>query len=60
MNTTVNTEHTNSTWVWSDLRGHAVARVQDGFVVVLRALVQAVAASFAVPHLKDNRGDTGT
>lgn len=44
--------------LWSDLGGHAVAGVEDGFVVVLGALVQTVAASFAVPHLKDNRGGT--
>lgn len=41
--------------VWSDLGGHAVAGVEDGFVVVLGALVQTVAAGFAVPHLKNNR-----
>lgn len=46
--------------LWSDLGGHAVAGVEDGFVVVLGALVQTVAASFAVPHLKDNRGGTGS
>ena len=40
--------------VWSDLGRHAVAGVEDGFVVVLRALVQAVAAGFAVPHLENN------
>lgn len=39
----------------SDLGGHAVAGVEDGFVVVLGALVQAVSAGLAVPHL---RGDT--
>lgn len=44
----------------SDLRGHAVAGVEDGFVVVLGALVQAVAASFAVPYLKDKSGGTGS
>lgn len=42
-------------WAWPDLRGHAVAGVQDGFVVVLGALVQTVAAGFAVPHLKDSK-----
>lgn len=35
-----------------DLGGHAVARVQDGFVVVLGALVQAVATGFTVSHLE--------
>lgn len=59
MDTAVNMD-ANSLWVWSDLGGHAVAGVEDGFVVLLRALVQAVAASFAVPHLKGNRGGTGT
>lgn len=42
-----------ATWARSDLGGHAVAGIQDGLVVVLGALVQAVAAGFAVPHLKD-------
>lgn len=37
-----------------------MAGVQDGFVIVLRALVQAVAASFAVPHLKDNTEGPGS
>lgn len=46
--------------MWADLGGHAVAGVEDGFVVVLRALIQAVAARFAVPHLEGNRGDYGT
>lgn len=35
----------------SNLGGHAVAGVQNGLVVVFSALVQAVAASFAVSHL---------
>lgn len=30
-----------------------MAGVEDGLVVVLRALVQTVAASFAVPHLEE-------
>lgn len=36
-----------------------MAGVEDGSVIVLRALVQAVAAGLAVPHLKDNTGDKG-
>ena len=31
-----------------------MAGVQDSFVIILRALVQAVATCLAVPHLKDN------
>lgn len=46
--------HTNSQQVWSNLGGHAMAGVEDGFVVVLRALVQAVATGLTVPHLKHN------
>ena len=34
------------------LGGHAVAGVEDGAVVVLRALVQAVPTGLAVPHLQ--------
>lgn len=33
-----------------------MAGVEDGLVVVLGALVQAVAAGFAVPHLRDVTG----
>lgn len=42
--------------VCADLGGHAMAGVQDGFVIVLGALVQTVAAGLAVPHLYDNTG----
>lgn len=35
----------------SNLGGHAVAGVQNSFVIVLSTLVQAVATSFAVSHL---------
>lgn len=41
----------------SDLGGHAVARIEDGFVIVFRALVQAVAASLGISHLKDRHSD---
>lgn len=36
-----------------------MARIEDGLVVVLGALVQAVAAGFAVPNLKDITGAQG-
>lgn len=36
-----------------------MAGIEDGLVVVLGALVQAVAAGFAVPHLKDIRAAQG-
>lgn len=35
-----------------------MAGVEDGFVVVLRALIQAVAARFAVPHLEGTEETT--
>lgn len=35
----------------SNLGGHAMAGVQNSFVIILSTLVQAVATSFAVSHL---------
>lgn len=37
-----------------------MAGVEDGFVIVFRALVKTVATGLAVPHLKDNIGDAVT
>lgn len=41
--------------VKSDLGGHSMAGVEDGFVIVLRSLIEAVSTSFTISHLKYNR-----
>lgn len=46
--------------VKSNLGGHAVAGVEDGFVIVLRSLIEAVSTGFTVSHLKQNTKDTYT
>lgn len=46
--------------VKSDLGGHAVAGVEDSFVIILRSLIEAVPTGFTVSHLKQNIKDTST